>query len=123
MAHSSLLDAAERLDRIVQDVKAMQFDATGVTPIPVEAPSVLHPEEAWARRFATHSIRPKRAEGARPPLSSFAAPPADMPQKPVFEAPAAKLDGRAGAGHIGSIFGKPGPRRSWVGRLFRGRGI
>ncbi len=123
MARSSLFDAAERLDRIVRDVKEKQFDATGVRFVPVEAPPVLHPEEAWARRFATHSIRPKRPEGARPPLSSFVAPPADMPQKPVFEEPASKLDDRAGAGHIGSMFGKPGPRRSWVGRLFRGRGI
>lgn len=123
MAHSSLFDAAERLDRIVQDVKAKQFDATGVSLIPVEAPPVLHPEEAWTRRFASHSIRPKRAEGGRPPLSSFMAPPADMPQKPVFSAPATEFDGRPGAGHIGSMFGKPGPRRSWVGRLFRGRGI
>jgi hypothetical protein len=123
MARSSLFNAAERLDRIVQDVKERQFGATGVHLMPVEAPPVLHPEEAWARRFASHSIRPNRAEGARPPLSSFVAPPADMPQKPVFEMPAAKLDGRAGTGHIGSMFGKPGPRRSWVGRLFRGRGI
>lgn len=123
MARSSLFEAAERLDRIVQDVKEKQFGATGIGLIPVEAPPVLHPEEAWARRFATHSILPKRVEGARPPLSGFVAPPADMPQKPMFEAPAAKLDGRSAAGHIGSMFGKPGPRRSWVGRLFRGRGI
>lgn len=123
MARSSLFEAAERLDRIIHDVKEKQFGATGVGLIPVETPPVLHPEEAWARRFATHSILPKRAEGARPPLSSFVAPPADMPKKPVFgePPPGAKLDSRAG--HIGSMFGKPGPRRSWVGRLFRGRGI
>lgn len=123
MARSSLFEAAERLDRIIQDVKEKQFGATGVPLIPVEAPPVLHPEEAWARRFATHSILPKRRDGGRPPLSGFVAPPADMPQKPVFEVSPAKLDGRAAAGHIGSMFGKPGPRRSWVGRLLRGRGI
>lgn len=123
MARSSLFEAAERLDRVVQDVKEKQFGATGGRYIPVEVPPVLHPEEAWARRFATHSIGPKRQEGVRPPLSSFVAPPADMPQKPVFVEPAVARDDRAGAGHIGSMFGKPGPRRSWVGRLFRGRGI
>ncbi len=125
MARSSLFEAAVRLDRVIRDVKEKQFGAIGSGLIPVEPPPALHPEEAWARRFASHSMGPKRAEGARAPLSSFVVPPVDMPRMPVFvESPyPAALDGATQTGHIGSALGKAGPRRSWVGRLFRGRGI
>jgi hypothetical protein len=121
---SALFQAAERLDHIVRDVKDKQFHATGVSEVPVEEPGALHPEEAWARRFGTHAIRPVRSETEGPPLSAFVAPPAGMPRLPVFEEPAPiKLDGLPMSGHIGSALGKPGPRRSWLRRLIHGRGI
>lgn len=119
-----LFAAAERLDRLVREVKEKQFHAVGVINVPVEEPLELHPEEAWHRRFGTHSVRPGRGKGDRPPLSGFVAPPADMPRRPVFaEEPPARLDRGPASGHIGSALGKPGPRRTWIGRLFRGRGI
>ncbi len=121
---SALLAAAERFDTTVREVKEKQFHATAITEIPVEEPVALHPEEAWIRRFGAHAVRPVRGEAERPPLSGFVAPPADMPRMPVFAEPSkVELDERPAPGHIGSALGKSGPRRSWLGRLFRGRGI
>lgn len=121
---SSLFAAGERLDRVVREVKENQFHLTGVCEIPVVEPTELHPEEAWAKRFGAHVIRPIREQGDRPPLSGFVAPLADMPRMPLFLEPApATLDEAPASGHIGSGLGKPGPRRSWLGRMFGRRGI
>jgi hypothetical protein len=129
---SPFAEAAARFDRVVQEVKERQLARTGARMVVPEATLALHPEEAWARSFATHAIRPRRGAGG-PPLSGFVAPPADVPKTPVFpvapprktpESHAAPPGGQSG-NHIGAQLGKPGPRRSWLGRLFRGpsRGI
>lgn len=125
MAKSPFLEAAERCDRLVRAIKQKQYAATGLEAYPVEEPAALHPEEAWARRFAVHTIRAERDEKARPPLSAFVPPPPDMPRMPRFaEAPVMREPSKTAAGgHIGSALGKAGPHRGWLGRLFRGRGI
>ncbi len=121
---SPLFAAADRLSRVAQDIKEMQFHATGITDVPVEESIALHPEEAWGRRFGTHVMLPQRSEDESPPLSAFVVPSAGMPKMPVFvESVPVKLDPQAASSHIGSALGKPGPRRFWIGRLFRGRGI
>jgi len=117
--------AAERLDRVVKAVKGEQLAATGAQVEVAETTGALHPEEAWARRFACHPIRPAKdmCIGA-PPLSAFVAPLAEGPKPPSAAQPPAAIRQGAwepAAGHIGSGLGKPGPRRSWVARLFRGR--
>jgi hypothetical protein len=129
-APSPFAEAAARFDRVVQEVKERQLARTGAPMVVPETPPALHPEEAWARSFATHAIRPGRGAGG-PPLSGFVAPPAGMPKVPVFAVAALRKppDGRAAprpsGSHIGAALGKPGPQRSWLGRLFRGpsRGI
>ena len=118
--HSALLEAAERFDGLARAIKDNQLAATGARCIVPDAPAVLHPEEDWARRFATRTIRP--APGGGPPLSGLAAPSAEGPEPPVFAEstrPAARPEGAAG-GHIGSGLGKPAPRRSWLARVLKG---
>jgi len=102
---SPLAEAAERFDRLARSLKAAQFAATGAVPVTEEAVVGLHPDEAWARRFAARVI-------GRGPAPLPAVRPA-----PAVEIPPA---GPPRGGHIGSGLGKPGPRRSWVARLFRG---
>jgi len=126
---SPFAGAAEAFDRLVLGVKDKELARTGAKRTAPDFPPALHPEEAWARSYATHAIRPKREEG-RPPLSGFVAPPADMPKMP--DLPAGPLpkghsgqpEARTGS-HIGAGLGKPAPRRSFLGRLFRGsaRGV
>lgn len=128
MPKSPFLEAAERCGERLKAIKEKQYAATGRDGVPVEEPAPLHPEEAWAKRFAVHTIRPEREKDARPPLSGFVPPPAGAPRMPRFaevnsavepEKNAAKTPQ---AGHIGASLGKPGPRRGVFG-LFRGRGI
>jgi len=119
---SAFLKAAERLDRVVKSVKGNQLAATGAAALVSEDPPVHHPEEAWARRYATHPFRPvKDLEVGAPPLSAFVAPLVEEPRlQPVPDVPAAAVRDAPAGGHIGSSLGKPGPRRSWISRMFRG---
>jgi len=125
MSKSPFQEAAERCDRLVRSIKEKQYAAQGITAYPADEPAALHPEEAWARRFAVHTIRAVRDEEGRPPLSSFVPPPAGMPKMPRFAVAHAvrEPEKTASGGHIGSALGKPGPRRGWLGRLVRGRDI
>jgi hypothetical protein len=128
---SLLSAAADRLERLVQDVKQKQFDATGVTAIPAPPPPGLHPEEAWMREYATHTFGGGRSP--EPPLSAFLAPLVGRPKRPalseVARLPLQKRSeqglgnqgGRNGGSHIGAALGKPAPGRGWLGRLFRHR--
>lgn len=131
MNRSTLLQAANRLAGVVKTIKTDQLAATGAGSRPLEDIPTLHPQEAWARRFAFHPMRAGRdiCLGA-PPLSSFVAPiaeapwaapraepiPAALPKAQVFQA-SHPASGR----HIGSGLGKPAPRRSWLARLLRPR--
>jgi len=118
---SPLDKAAERFDRLAKSLKAVQLAATGATPVLEEEVRATHPLEAWARRFATHTLRASAEPGA-PPFSAFQAPIASAPKLPASASPPtmpARCE--ASGGHIGSGLGKPGPRKSWVARMFRGR--
>jgi hypothetical protein len=124
MAKTPFLEAAERCEQLGRSIKERQFGANGVDAFPVEESGIAPPEEAWARRFASHVMSTVRSEGGRPPLPLFLAAPADRPQLPglgqdVQPAPPARI---RQSGHIGSVLGKAGPRQTLVGRLFRGRG-
>jgi hypothetical protein len=119
---SSLLEAAERFDRLVKVVKDNQYAAAGATPPEAEEIDVLHPEEAWARRFATHTFQPHGAgRDDAFPFQGFLMPPVDRPVQPIPPvSPRPSPDSRAGS-HIGAGLGKAGPRRSWLARLVGGR--
>jgi hypothetical protein len=128
---STFSAAADRLELFVRDVKQKQFDATGVTAIPLAPPPGGHPEEAWMREYATHSIG--RIRPGSPPQSAFLAPPVQRPKRPRFsdtaqlppekrgERPRLSLGDSHESGHIGALLGKPAPRGGWFGRLFRHR--
>jgi hypothetical protein len=123
MAKDRFLEAAERCDQLGRAIKERQFGAAGVDSFPVEEAGDQPPEEAWARRFATHVFRPSRSEDARPPLSRFLPSPAGMPKVPDLPAAHAPAgSGRTGAGgHIGAVLGKAGPSRGRLRRLFHGK--
>lgn len=122
---SRLADAVDRLDRMVQDIKHLQYEATGLSRIPLPPRLGADPLADWNRRFSVWSLKPLQGAGRAPPL--FALPLAGQPKKPVFSDKAAPLDGRTFApenqarngGHIGAILGKAGPRRGLFNRLFR----
>ena len=136
---STFSAAADRLELIIRDVKQKQFDATGVTAIPLAPPSGGHPEEAWMRAYATHSIG--RIRPGDPPQSAFLAPPVQRPKRPQLadeakkrgewaagghgvvysEGPLAGHNTSTSGGHIGAALGKPAPRGGWFGRRFRHR--
>ena len=132
---STFSAAADRLDSVVREVKQKQFDATGVTAIPVPPAMGGHPEEAWMRDYATHSIG--RLRPGVPPQSAFLAPPVQRPKRPRLAEEAQKRGewaagghggvsaepsaGQTAGGHIGAALGKPAPRRGLFGRLFRRR--
>jgi len=121
---SSLLEAAERFDRLVKLVKDNQFAATGATAAEPDEIAALHPEEAWARRFATHTFRLHDAgHEERFSFQGFLVPPPEGPSPPSVPAaqrPAPPLKAPSGS-HIGAGLGKAGPRRGWLARLLRGR--
>lgn len=137
---STFSAAADRLDRLVREVKEQQCAATGFTLGP--SPSTgEHPEEVWLREFATHAIR-RVGEGDAysGPQRNFPAPsaagfgrvrlPQDVRRRSDW---AAGSHGgvRSGAqgkvvapdegGHIGAMLGKPGPKRGFFARLRRSR--
>ncbi len=130
MSGPKLREAADRLAGLAKSIKADQLTATGAGGLPHEDAPILHPQEAWARQFAVHAMRAGRdLEVGPPPLSSFAAPIAEVPRiaprsGPVSSPPPDARISPAlgpGSGHIGGKLGKPGPRASWLARLFRGR--
>ncbi|MDR3528202.1 MAG: hypothetical protein P4L57_13085 [Rhizomicrobium sp.] len=123
---STLAAAADRLDRLVQDIKRQQYEATGLRQAPLPQRSGLDPEADWGRRFSVWSLKPTRVAGKGAPFGSFALPRAGQPKKPVFADKGAALDDRtlppenlARGGHIGAVLNKPGPRRGLFNRLFR----
>jgi hypothetical protein len=123
---STLAAAADRLDRMVQDIKRQQYEDTGLRQVPLPQRSCPDPEADWSRRFSVWSLKPTREAGKGAPFSSFVVPRAGQPQKPVFAEQARPLDGRAKppenvarGGHIGAVLNKPGPRHGLFNRLFR----
>jgi hypothetical protein len=123
---STLAAAADRLDRLVQDIKRQQYDATGLRRIPLPPRPGPDPQADWAKRFAVWTLKSLRERANTPAATVLARPLAGQPKKPVFPEPP-PLDGRALAvekqvqhsGHIGAVLGKAGPRRGLFNRLFR----
>ncbi len=119
---SRFADTADRLDRLIADIKARQCDATGAgqQPAPVRPPPGQHPDQEWQRAYATRTIRLRgRGEAAPALMQSVVAPPVELPQPP--EPPPGKPVGPAPAtGHIGAALGKPAKKRGVLARLFRG---
>jgi hypothetical protein len=106
--------AAERLDRLLAEVKDSQFAATGVTVRPAPPPKTTGaPDAAWRQHYAARLVRP-HGEGT-PPLPEAIMRPVERPSPPSLP---------EATGHpatIGAVLGKPGKPRGLLGRLF-GRG-
>jgi hypothetical protein len=118
--HSPFAAVAVGFDHLLRGVKEKQLESTGARRTLPEEPA-LHPDAAWTRAFGSHALRPEREA----PLPGFVAAlpekpvlPGQPPQIAVFDRPGGNKD-YLGA-HIGSALGKPGPRRTFLGRLFRG---
>ncbi len=124
---STLAAAADRLDRMVQDIKRQQYEATGLRRIPLPPRAGPDPQADWTKRFSVWTLKPLRSRSKAPPAAAFALPLAGQPRKPVFSDRMPPLDGRPAApekqdsrgGHIGAVLGKAGPRRGLFNRLFR----
>jgi hypothetical protein len=109
--------AAEGFDRLLRGVKDKQLEGTGARRTLPEEPA-LHPEAAWSRAFGTHALRPGREVQPPGPLPEKPVLPGQPPSIAVLDRPGGSED-YPGA-YIGSALGKAGPRRSFLGRLFRG---
>jgi hypothetical protein len=124
---STLAAAADRLDRMVQEIKRQQYEATGLRRIPLPPRPGPDPQADWTKRFAVWTLQPLRGRAKLSPHKGFGLPLAGQPKKPVFSDREQPLDGGALAaeksapqgGHIGAVLGKAGPRRGVFNRLFR----
>jgi hypothetical protein len=117
-SRGALAEGAEKFERIARTIKDDQLARTKTGPSPpVSEVFVLNPNEAWARKYMTHCIGPvcfgPSATDRQNAPKSARSPPESRGQTP------------AGSGHheepIGFALGKPAKRRSWIGRLLRGR--
>ena len=124
---STLAAAADRLDRMVQDIKRQQYEATGLRRIPLPPRPGPDPQADWTKQFSAWTLQPLRGHAKAAPHKGFGVPLAGQPKKPVFQDQEGPLDGGALAakkvpqrgGHIGAILGKAGPRRGLFNWLFR----
>jgi hypothetical protein len=124
---STLAAAADRLDRMAQEIKRQQYEATGLRRIPLPPRPGPDPQADWTKRFSVWTLQPLRGPAKAAPFAGFVLPLPGQPKKPVFPNPALPLDGEALAaektaqrgGHIGAVLGKAGPRRGLFNRLFR----
>jgi hypothetical protein len=126
-----LAEGAERLERLARSLKDNQLARTRTKPgpqPPVSEAFVLSPDEAWAKKYMTHCIGPICFPAAGADVPAFAKFPAKPAATSGFRAPAEairpapqKPAAQADSGQMGMVIGKPGKRRSWLGRLLRGR--
>ncbi|MGA7675589.1 MAG: hypothetical protein WCA78_11190 [Rhizomicrobium sp.] len=128
----SLVDGAERFDRLARIVKDNQLSRTRTGPRPPATETfTLSPEDAWAKKYMTQCIGPICFDlAAEPPVfAKFTAPPvtsaqslgfrATGPQKaPSLPPRPREAPQRASAAPIGAAIGKPFRAHSWLGRLF-----
>ncbi len=138
---ASLAEGAERLDSLIRGVKDRQFSDARTAPEPKTVPSAfaVSPEEAWSKQFMTAGIGPNEFKPVQMPSIAVASPtqalrpsPKELEPALAHAAPvarpgvaqakpvAATKTGDVRPGHIGAALDKPGPRRSWFGRLVRG---
>lgn len=130
----ALAEAADRLDRVVSIVKDQQLARTNSAARPRESEAfVLSPEEAWSRKYMIQCVGPvctvRPTEEGALLLPRFTPPPAREAATVREIAPQRASNGRttlrggdrrgAADDHIGSVIGKPGRKRSWLGRIFR----
>jgi hypothetical protein len=122
---SALSEGVERLERVILTVKARQLTETRNAPVLKSTPDGFgfSPDEIWSKNYMTVGIGPAVR---RPPGSAGASTAYRLPEQPVA---AAKVQppltrsppGANQPGTIGEALAKPAPRRSWLGRLVRGR--
>jgi hypothetical protein len=118
---SPLAEGADRLAGIARGIKENQLARTrSPLPAPVTDAYVLSPDEAWSRKYMTHCIGPV-CYGPLDESLPFVRPDPVPAEPPPSRDYAPSPGGSAWQGSIGSAIGKPGKRRSWLGRLFLGR--
>jgi hypothetical protein len=127
---SAFKAAAERFERIAQVVKDQQLSETRTGPRIARPDNfVASPQEVWARQFMTQSIGPAAPRATFAPVPSYvplATTPAAGPEIGTgfsrIEAKTARAAPRPQQDQtIGMALGKPGKKRSWIGRLLLGR--
>jgi len=138
---SALGDAAQRLDLVAKEVRAQQV-ASVQSPGTFGAQPKSSPDEEWSKKFMTQSIGPEAdlphlsALAAAPPLPDvsldFTPRPAAPPAPAVYAPPPPEAFGAPlGVGPARKappvrpsaapdLQHQEPPRRSWLGRLFRG---
>jgi hypothetical protein len=120
-----LAEGAERLDRLARIVKDSQLSRTKTgAKAPTTEAFVLSPEEAWAKKYTTQCIGPVCFGPLTepPPFANFAAPPLGPVKSHGFTASRpAEGTPSARSAPIGLALGKPARKRSWLGRLVKGR--
>jgi hypothetical protein len=119
---SRFADAAGRLDRFVAEIKARQYDGTGTLPLPPPQPGRGHPDAQWQQHYGTRSIRAGRTSEMTFTLPEDVLPVPAGPRRPnpAVETPGTPVATKIN-GPIGAALGKPIRRRSFLGRLLRGR--
>lgn len=123
-AKTSFAQSVERLDRVVQSVKAQQTaERRGIHTLNEHRADAVSPDETWAKNFSTHGIGPQLDRlpfNLRAPmekLTTLPDPPPLRVAEPSLRGPTQVLDRASMATQIG----KPVKRRSWLGRVFFGR--
>jgi len=122
---STLAAAADRLDRMVQEIKRQQYEATGLRRIPLPPRASPDPQANWTKRVSAWTLTTKRGPATAP--ADFVLPLPGQPKKPGSTIDAPVLDVRPLPAekqapyhnHIGAILGKAGPRPGLLHRLFR----
>jgi len=117
---SALSDGAARFDALARELKSQQIAQCQDAPSTACSPPALSPDEEWAKNYMTQAIGPRLE---MPRTTIFTPPP--MPSV-VFEfapveviRPTPAAVGVEAPPAIGAQLGRPEPRRSWLGRLFR----
>lgn len=129
---SSFADSAERFADLARSVKAQQIaEHQGVSTMPT-AGDLEPPDESWARRHASKAIGPSGAQA----VTAMSPVPHRHDFAPDFASLRPALTAKSGFSRKAKItasapqrgapmdirFGhkEERPRRSWLGRLFRG---
>jgi hypothetical protein len=129
---SAFADGAARFDALAKELKTQQIARIGGASSLTYRPPAVSPDETWARNYMTQSIGPQLE---MPRMASITLPP--MPDVSLDFAPAEVVPpkpdvartGEVGTERvpldvsqpIGTRLGRPEPRRSWLGRLLRGK--
>lgn len=117
---STFSAAADKLNRLVQDIRQQQYEAAGQRQVPLPPLLEANPDKDWEQRFSGKMFTSSRPR----PTPAQAFPPVpwmNRPKKPVLLDETLCSRGKEGkqGGHIGAALGKAGPRRGLFNRLFR----